>query len=314
MSALPNDLVMSQDGPLTSACEICGSPVGTMHLVKEMMFGTREEFQYRECTLCGCLSEVEVPADLSRFYPDQYYSMLETRTNALRKLRDRIYLSPLSMLVNWRRRPEFDVIRRCKVTKNHRILDVGSGTGHLLQDLRELGYQAEGLDPFITRDVRDRFGVRVWRKTIEEISGQYDVVLFQHSLEHMPRQLAVLQAARKLLAPTGVCVISVPVVGWAWRHYGVNWGQLDAPRHLFLHTRKSMCLVALQAGFRIERVVYDSTDFQFWLSEFYRRGIPLRCCTRPNWIKTLRMRRRAALLNRAEDGDQAQFYLRPASN
>jgi SAM-dependent methyltransferase len=303
---------MSQNMPLMPACEICGSPAGKIHLVKEMMFGTREDFQYRECTRCGCLSQVDVPADLSRFYPNQYYSMLESRTNVLRKLRDRIYLSPASLLVNWRRRPEFDVIRRCKVNRNHRILDVGSGAGHLLQDLRELGYRAEGIDPFIARDIRDRFGVRVWRKTIEELSGSYDVVLFQHSLEHMPRQQAVLRAARGLLTPTGVCVISIPIVGWAWRHYGVNWGQLDAPRHLFLHTRKSMDLVARQAGFRIERVVYDSTEFQFWLSEFYRKGIPLQGCNRPKWITTLRMRMRAARLNHAEDGDQAQFYLRPA--
>src|SRR5262249_21373590 len=161
---------------------------------------TREEFAYWECAGCGCLSLAEVPADLSRHYPGQYYSMCERGTNVLRKLRDRIYLSPASFLVNWRRRMDLDVIRRCKINRQHRVLDVGCGVGHAVRDLRELGYQAEGIDPFVGSDIKDRFGTRVWRKTIDEASGQYDAILFQHSLEHMPRQLSVLRAARGLLA------------------------------------------------------------------------------------------------------------------
>lgn len=291
------------------ACEICGSTDGIVHRAREMMLGMRDEFRYRECQTCGCLSLLDVPADLSKYYPDGYYSMVQGRTNMVRKLRDYVYLSPLSPLVNWHRRSDLDVIRRCKLRKEQTLLDVGCGAGHLLRDLRDLGYRAEGVDPFITADIRDRFGIRVARKSLDEVTGTYDVVLFRHSLEHMPRQLDVLRSARQRLLPGGTCVVCIPVVGWAWRQYGVHWSQLDAPRHLFVHTLKSFTLVAVKAGFRIERVVYDSGDFQFWASDLYQQDKPLQGSVRPGWVKMMQMRRRAKALNQAQDGDMAQFYM-----
>jgi hypothetical protein len=50
--------------------------------------------------------------------------------------------------------------------------------------------------------------------------------------------------------------------------------QLDAPRHLFLHTRKSFGLLAARAGLQIEKWFCDSTSFQFWGSELYQRKLP----------------------------------------
>jgi SAM-dependent methyltransferase len=293
-------------------CEICNSSDGTIHRAREMMFGAGGQFLYRECHDCGCLSLLDVPSDLSRYYPEDYYSMVHGGTTALRKLRDYIYLSAFSPCVNWHERSDLDVMRRCKLRKEHTLLDVGCGAGHLLKDLRELGYSAEGVDPFVATDIRDRFGIRVYKKHLGEISGTYDLVLFQHSLEHMPLQLEVLRAARRRLLPEGACVVCIPVVGWAWRQYGINWSQLDAPRHLFLHTLKSFSLIAVKAGFRIERVIYDSDEFQFWASDLYRQGIPLQGSVRPSWMSRMQMRRRAEALNQVQDGDKAQFYMRLA--
>jgi SAM-dependent methyltransferase len=276
-----------------------------------MMFGTGDDFQYLECGACGCLSLLDVPADLSRYYPDGYYSMAQNRkVSLLRKLRDYAYLSPVSPLVNWHGRSDLDLVRHCGLTKRQKLLDVGCGTGHLLGDLRELGYRAEGADPFIASQVRDRFGVRVFKKSLDEVTGEYDVVIFRHSLEHMPNQLDVLRSARKKLLPGGTCVVCIPVIGWAWRQYGVHWSQLDAPRHLFLHTVKSFELIATKAGFRIERVVFDSDDFQFWVSDLYQQGKALHGSRRPGALKMWRMRRRAGALNQSKDGDKAQFYMK----
>src|SRR5260370_21502220 len=151
------------------------------------------------------------------------------------------------------------------LSKTMALLDVGCGSGHLLASLRELGYNARGVDAFVADNVEDRFGVRVERKTLSDVRDVYDVMLFRHSLEHMP--VDTLKAARYRVKGNGVCVVCIPVLGWAWRHYGVRWVQLDAPRHLFLHSQTSFAILAERSGFRIEKVIFDSSEFQFWGSE-----------------------------------------------
>lgn len=293
---------------LLSCCQVCESQTGSAHVAKEMMLGTGDEFLYWECAECGCLSLTAIPEHLERYYPDTYYSLMERVPKLTRKVRDFIYLSPLSLLVNWRQRSDLDVIRRVKLTKKMSLLDVGCGSGSLLSDLRELGYNAHGVDPFVPSDLRDRFGVRVFRRSLDNIEGKYDVILFRHSLEHMP--IDMLRVAAEHLAEGGVCVVCIPVLGWAWKSYSTHWAQLDAPRHFFLHTRKSFTMLADKSGFRIEQVVYDSTEFQFWASESYQQGIPLHQIAKPNGTQRRRLRKLAASLNSQEQGDTAQFYLR----
>jgi len=111
----------------------------------------------------------------------------------------------------------------------------------------------------------------------------------------------------------------MPVVNTAWEEYGVDWVQLDPPRHLFLYTERAFRDLAEGLGFRLEKVVYDSTEFQFWGSEQYRRDIPLNDPRSHNDPATgtlfspeamLAWTARSELLNDQGKGDQACFYLR----
>lgn len=276
------------------------------------MLGLRHEFTYSECAGCGCLSLVDAPDDLSQYYPVGYYSLESKGSNRIRDLWYSLYLSPLSPLVNWRPSSGLNAVRYCRLRKHERLLDVGCGTGYMIQGLRQIGYQAEGIDPFIQADVKDGFGIRVKKLGIEEVQDRYHMILFHHSLEHIQDQIGSLTAARKRLLPGGTLVVSIPVVGWAWRQYNVQWVQLDAPRHFFLHTVKSFHLAAEKAGLRVDRVVYESDEFQFWGSELYQRDKPLRDSESLGLLKRMRMRRRAAKLNKQHDGDEVQFYLHAA--
>jgi SAM-dependent methyltransferase len=275
------------------------------------MSRSKDEFKYIECEDCGCISLQNVPSDLSKLYPDEYYSMGSGSTSPARKLRAWLYMSQFSKLVDWRARTDLDVLKRCKFQKGQKLLDVGCGAaGRLVRDLRELGYAAEGIDPFIANDVSDRFGVVVRKTTLDSVEGRYDIIFFRHSLEHMPQQLEMLRSARKRLAPGGTCMVCIPVVGWAWRQYGVNWCNFDAPRHLVIHTLKSLAMLAEAAGFRVDDVVYDSNEFQILTSELYANGRPqsdLKLVDRETRNKARAFSRE---LNSKMDGDMAQFYLR----
>ena len=50
---------------------------------------------------------------------------------------------------------------------------------------------------------------------------------------------------------------------------------LDAPRHFFLHSHRSLKDVAALAGLTIDRLWCDSSDMQFMASEQYEKDIPL---------------------------------------
>ena len=68
-------------------------------------------------------------------------------------------------------------------------------------------------------------------------------------------------------------MVRIPTVeSEAWREYGLDWDQLDAPRHLVLHSRKSAELAAIAAGVTVVDLWDDSTGFQFWGSEIYKKG------------------------------------------
>jgi hypothetical protein len=274
------------------------------------MLGTRDEFVYSECSECGCLSLAEVPADLCRYYPQDYCKIKTRQPSILRKMRNALYLSPLSFLVNWKRRNDLDLIRRVKLTKNMSFLEVGGRSESLVADLRELGYNARGVNLFIRKDVEDCYGVRVERKTLAEVKDTFDVILFRHSLEHMP--IDMLRLAREHIKSNGSCVVCIPVVGWAWQHYATDWAELDAPRHRFVHSNKSFSLLAQKSNFKIDKVVFDSTESQFWASDAYQRDIPLIETPQPTRTQRSRMREFAEALNLMGKGDTAQFYLRPS--
>jgi hypothetical protein len=127
----------------------------------------------------------------------------------------------------------------------------------------------------------------------------------------------ILRQAGKLLRPAGQLVVRVPVAAAAWKRFKENWVQLDPPRHIFLPTVKSMEILAARAGLRLGRVVFDSTEFQFWASEQYRRDIPLQDArSQLSLAKRLlafgrmrKQRRQADELNARGEGDAACFHL-----
>ena len=300
-----------------------------------MMFGFRDTFVYLKCSSCGALQLSQVPENLQRYYPPQYYSFAEARTSTgyplhtriLRAIRDHYALwgrNPVGSLI-YRRYPypELRSLSRIRrLSRKARILDVGSGSGLLLDNLHRRGFQSVvGIDPYIDRDIEYPSGARVFKRTLDRVEGTWDLVMFHHSFEHAADPLQALAHARELLAKDGACLLRMPVVpSAAWEEYGVDWVGLDAPRHLCVHSVESVRRIADRAGMTLQEVVYDSSELQFVGSEQYRRDIPL-LSDRSFVVDPSRsifagaeiraFRKRARELNEAKRGDQAAFYLYP---
>jgi SAM-dependent methyltransferase len=290
-------------------CVICKGTNGAVHIVREMMFGTRDEFPYWECSACGCLQIAEFPKNLADYYPPDYYSFSAHAMASQLWMYRACFLAP--RLVGLVRKPgvTFQSVIDIKPKPGSRVLDVGCGGGKMVGILRGLGVDAHGIDPFVETET-----AYVRRTRLEETTAKgWDLIMFHHSLEHMPDHIDVLRLARERLAPSGTCLVRIPIANWAWRQYQENWVQLDAPRHLILHTLRSFHLAAEAAGFRISRTIFDSGPFQFYGSEMYQRNIPLtQRSAEESRLGKSGMRSlsvRAAELNRQQLGDMASFHL-----
>jgi SAM-dependent methyltransferase len=201
------------------------------------------------------------------------------------------------------------------------VIDIGCGSGDLLVQMNAVGFKdLTGLDPYIEKDIFYRCGVRVLKRAVDEYDGLCDSAMFHHSFEHLADPARTFSALGRVVVRGGTVLVRTPVAGkQAWRTYGADWYQIDAPRHLFVHTEASVAILARQAGFDLEDVVYDSTGRQFWASEQYKRDIPLR--DRASYsvdpgsspfspADIARFEEKARELNRERQGDQACFYLR----
>jgi SAM-dependent methyltransferase len=321
---------------ISAPCRLCESTgPHQAYVIREMMFGTRELFEYFSCEECGTLQVVqELEGDeLMRHYPPDYYSYSAAERPKffqwLISQHDRFKLRSGGRLVGALLAaplPEGfvrvllggDVVTmfaRLDVARDARILDVGCGSGELLDRLARLGFtRLAGADPFIAADGQSPRGVPLMRRELSGVSGEFDLIMFNHSLEHVPDPVAALEVASAKLAPGGVCLARVPTTtSEAWEIYGADWVQADAPRHMVIPSRRGMELAAERAGLRVEETFDDSTLGQFMGSEAYRRDVAV---TDPKILRLFTFRqlrqweKRAQRLNEQNRGDQAGFVLR----
>lgn len=313
-------------------CGVCGNEQSNREYeAREMMLGLGHSFGYFQCSACHCLQIKDIPADLSPYYPEGYYSYRSpARQGAVKRLvsrlRDRHAVfggSLVGRLLCGRfpADPRLRALRPLPLRTETRVLDVGCGRGDLLRILQGLGFtNLQGVDPFNAEEIDLGGGIRIRNVELGAIEGPWDLVMFHHSFEHVPNPRDTLRAAAALLEPGRHCLIRIPVVpSAAWEEYGTDWVQLDAPRHLFLHSLDSVRILAAETGFELVEVSYDSTAFQFWGSEQYARGIsladPRSHGKNPSGslftvAQVREFQRRTEQLNAAGRGDQAVLYLR----
>lgn len=313
------------------ACEICGNVAGNKtYNAREMMFGLRHPFEYLECGNCGCLQLLNPPANMADYYPRDYYSFQQHGwLMTLVRRRWAAHACGATSLIGWFVSELFcpnnaiAAVHRLKLPKGARILELGSGSGRLLQDLAYFGYQhLRGADPFIPHDLEYESGVTIQKKPYYEITGEFDLIMLHHAFEHMNQPRATLQGLARLLAKNGTILLRIPVASsYGWRHYGINWVHLDAPRHLFLHTFKSMEILARHAGLKIANLVHEAEEISITGSEAYARDIPMHDPRYPlanarkrllDWQSRRREKKKAEEMNQRGEADMICFYLKHA--
>jgi SAM-dependent methyltransferase len=267
-------------------CRICNvTSTATIYEIGEPMYGMLDKFEYFQCPNCECLQIDKIPLDMAKYYQSNYYSLNSLSgkiSKTARFLRDRYVMTKwgvIGYLINRKKQNDAlnSLVRLAPLTTSS-ILDVGCGTGAEIESLAMLGFtKLLGIDPNLSDDRKIKEQVFVKKMELSDVDGKWDVIMMNHSLEHIYDQQMVFKNLKRLLSPSGKLIIRIPTVSSdAWKLYGTHWIQLDAPRHFYLHSLKSIGLLASEFGFIIQDRYSDSSDFQFWGSEQWKAGIHLK--------------------------------------
>jgi SAM-dependent methyltransferase len=169
-----------------------------------------------------------------------------------------------------------------------RLLDVGAGTGMLVEEAGRMGYRAEGVEPsrwLQAQAAAHGLPVRLGTFPHPECPGPYDVITLIDVIEHVSQPLQLLRAVRTALAPGGVVALVTPdvrsvmarLLGWKWWHFRVA--------HVGYFDRKTLELAMEKTGFRPLSMHRPSWYFPAdYLFERVRRFLPLGRLTTPAFL------------------------------
>jgi SAM-dependent methyltransferase len=263
-------------------CALCGRTGGAVVLVgRDEYFGSPGEFSLVRCRPCDLvyLNPRPSPARLARHYPASYYAFhapvtlpsvasgsgfwqrafLTGRGYGPRRSRTAGVLAACYRVFRADRlRVGFHPVPAWK--PGGRLLEVGSGAGFYLAEMKKLGWQVAGIEisSQACLAAREAYGLDIHCGTLADApfpEGTFDVVAMFETLEHLPDPIAALRRAHALTARGGVLIGSVPNYRALYaRWFGPAYFPLELPRHLFHFSAASLRRTLSAAGYGTVRI------------------------------------------------------------
>jgi SAM-dependent methyltransferase len=300
------------------ACLACGASLDGAPRIhgRDRMLATPGEFDVAICRACasGTTLPLLQPDDLAALYPDAYGPYAETAGGLVQRISELIRAVQGRLALN---RFPLDAIA---ARPPGRGLDVGCGRGDLAAEFVDRGWTMVGVEPSPNAcDAARARGVDARVGTLATVALEpdaYDMIVFQHSLEHTLDPAGDLARVLAALAPGGLLAVTVPNFGsWQARRFKDRWFHLDLPRHRTHFTRDGLHRAATQAGLDVQDIRTSTSTvglpatIQYQLAGrcLFPSGLKLRVAA-GLCVVTLPL---ARLLNRS-GGDQLHLFARRA--
>lgn len=246
-----------------TSCPACGSAdLKKVFSVKDYTV-SGESFLIEECNACTLRFTQDVPVEnaIGRYYKSEDYI---SHTNTAKGFVNSLYHRVRKRTLKSKRK----LIQEETGSKTGRLLDMGCGTGSFVNEMKQGGWEATGLEP--DPDAR-KVASELYSLDIGDTSrfyqlqaGSFDAITLWHVLEHVHDLHAYIEQLRKLLTTNGKLFIAVPnYTSGDASTYKEYWAAYDVPRHLYHFSPRSMKMLMEKHG--LKTVKYKP----MWFDSFY---------------------------------------------
>ena len=242
---------LEDTGMEQAPCNLCGSlKTRLLFRASDLRFENEGLFNLVQCQQCGLvyLNPRPTKAEIARYY--------------------RHYHDGFTNDAWWQRR-QLERLREVERRREvGRLLDVGCGKGEFLRVARGKGWRCFGVEisPQASNDAR-RMGLDVATGAFEDVGYPdrfLDVITMYHVLEHLHDPREALGKAYQLLKSGGLLVVAVPNFdSLQAKIFRQRWYHLDAPRHLYHFTPRTLKMLLHEAGFKVLEARWFSVE-QDW--------------------------------------------------
>ncbi len=266
-------------------CPLCGNADRDVLYegLTDQLYGVPGKWTYRKCRCCGLIfmtprPTIEDAGKAYTVYPT--HAPIVLPDNLPRRLRSYVWrgylanrfgyvqgVSRLQRIIGWlaylhpgQREYANGNIMHLPASRRGRVLDVGCGTGYVINELRTFGWDVEGVDPDLeAADVAWKaFGLKIGTGMLEDQSypsDKFDAVLMNHVIEHVHDPVNLLRECHRILRPGGLLVVATPnAESLGHNYFGANWRVLEPPRHLTIFSSRTLFQLAEEAGFSTPQI------------------------------------------------------------
>jgi 2-polyprenyl-3-methyl-5-hydroxy-6-metoxy-1,4-benzoquinol methylase len=247
-----------------SSCSICGQPGVIVHSeLRDLIFGVPGTWGLRRCSNERCalmwLDPMPLPDETKKFYAN-YYTHVAGEGGAAAVSPPRtgwksLLKRALARILFWRKHSFLSGLSYLEGLTPGKMLEVGCGNGQLLRQATAAGWRAVGIDfdAVAIAAVRTIANAEAFVGDLVSMKfgdGEFDAIVMNNVIEHLPMPDGVLRECRRILRPGGRLVLVTPNL-WSlgYKEYGQDWRGLEVPRHLYLYSPATLAALAKAAKF-----------------------------------------------------------------
>lgn len=244
-------------------CIACHSEKWTTLVDSKDFCVSQEDFTISKCQNCGFAYTVDAPnqKEIGKYYEhDDYISHTDTKQGLFFSIYHRVRDYMLSQ-------------KQAYLSKNgvsNDVLDIGSGTGYFVNQLKQNDWNVVGVEPDkgARQQAKKNFDIDL-ETNIDDIVNrqqQFQAISMWHVLEHVHDLTHYFTSFRALLKPKGKLVIAVPnYTSYDAKVYKKYWAAYDLPKHLWHFSPESLKQLAQQYQFTF-KTAYDMPFDPFYIA------------------------------------------------